>query len=58
MFYFTYFCKLQKYVIKISLSPSFTMLACLYGTGSVSVWNFPKITLVITFLLNYLFYST
>lgn len=30
----------------MSLSPSSVMLACLYGSGTVCVWNFPEITLV------------
>lgn len=35
------------------LSPSSTMLACLYESKTVSILNFPEITLV-TFLFNYL----
>lgn len=30
----------------MSLSPSSAMLACLYGSGTVCIWNFPEITLV------------
>ncbi|VVC25640.1 WD40/YVTN repeat-like-containing domain,WD40-repeat-containing domain,Neuroblastoma-amplified sequence [Cinara cedri] len=36
--------KQNKYIIKMSISPSYTMLACLYGNRTVCVWNFPEIT--------------
>ncbi|KAL5242667.1 hypothetical protein ACI65C_010077 [Semiaphis heraclei] len=36
--------KKNKYIIKMSLSPSSTLLACLYGTRTVCIWNFPEIS--------------
>ncbi|XP_050419826.1 NBAS subunit of NRZ tethering complex-like [Adelges cooleyi] len=35
----------NKFIVKMSLSPSAANLACLYGTQNVCIWNFPKITL-------------
>ncbi|KAF0758392.1 neuroblastoma-amplified sequence-like, partial [Aphis craccivora] len=44
--------KKNKYIIKMSLSPSSTLLACLYGTRTVCIWNFPEISICNNWSIN------
>ncbi|XP_026806626.1 neuroblastoma-amplified sequence-like [Rhopalosiphum maidis] len=44
--------KKNKCIIKMSLSPSSTLLACLYGTRTVCIWNFPEISICKNWSVN------
>ncbi|CAH1737258.1 unnamed protein product [Aphis gossypii] len=44
--------KKNKCIIKMSLSPSSTLLACLYGTRTVCIWNFPEISICNNWSVN------